>query len=141
MQPSCPSGILSIRFNGGSVTVNPGSLFDFGYDFHQANKPAFTLMAFNPSIAFTYKCGSGATMTFVPSSSNPEAWTGGTYHAPANNPNWIPTQTKTDAAGFQPGIRGGPLVGRPISQLHESKAGRGVHWSRSNALAKRSRRT
>ena len=101
VQPSCPSGMLSIRFNGGSVTVTPGNTLQFGYDFHQANKPAFTLMALNPSISFTYKCGSGSTMTFVPSGSNPEAWTGGTYHAPANNPNWIPTGTKTDPAGFQ----------------------------------------
>jgi hypothetical protein len=40
-------------------------------------------------------------MTFVPSAMNPEAWTGGTYSAPANDPNWIPTGSKTDPAGFQ----------------------------------------
>jgi hypothetical protein len=101
VQASCPSGNLSIRFNGGSVTVNPGNPINFGYDFHQANKPAFTLMVFNPSIAFTYKCGSGPTQTFVPSAINPETWTGGTYHAPANNPDWIPTQDKDDPSGFQ----------------------------------------
>ncbi|MGZ4196956.1 MAG: hypothetical protein ACXVFQ_11515 [Solirubrobacteraceae bacterium] len=101
VQASCPSGNLSIRFNGGSVTVNPGNPINFGYDFHQANKPAFTLMVFNPSIAFTYKCGNGPTQTFVPSAVNPETWTGGTYHAPANNPDWIPTQDKNDPSGFQ----------------------------------------
>ena len=101
VQPSCPSGALSIRFTGSSVTVNPGSTLLLGYDFHQANKPAFTLMAFNPSITFTYKCGNGPTQTFVPSGSNPETWAGGTYNAPANNPDWIPTQDKDDPSGFQ----------------------------------------
>jgi hypothetical protein len=101
VQPSCPSGTLSIRFSGGSVTVNPGNPIQLGYDFHQANKPAFTLTAFNPEVALTYKCGSGSTMTFVPSAMSPEAWTGGTYSAPANNPDWIPTQDKNDPAGFQ----------------------------------------
>jgi hypothetical protein len=101
VQASCPSGNLSIRFNGSTTTVNPGSTLKLGYDFHQANKPAFTLMVFNPSISLTYKCGSGPTQTFVPSASNPETWTGGTYHAPANNPEWIPTQNKDDASGFQ----------------------------------------
>src|ERR1700759_4378602 len=66
-----------------------------------ASKPALTLMALNPSIAFTYKCGNGPTQTFVPSGSNPETWTGGTYHAPANDPDWIPTQDKNDSSGFQ----------------------------------------
>jgi hypothetical protein len=101
VQASCPSGNLSIRFNASSVTVNPGSPLNLGYDFHQANKPAFTLMVFNPSIALTYKCGNGPTQTFVPSAMNPETWTGGTYTAPANDPNWIPTQDKNDASGFQ----------------------------------------
>jgi len=101
VQPSCPSGALSIRFSGSAVTVNPGSTLLLGYDFHQADKPAFTLMAFNPSITFTYKCGSGPTQTFVPSGSNPETWTGGTYNAPANNPDWIPTEDKDASAGFQ----------------------------------------
>jgi hypothetical protein len=101
VQPSCPNGNLSIQFNGSAVTVNPGSTLLLGYDFHQANKPAFTLMAFNPEVTLTYKCGTGPTHTFVPSAMNPETWTGGTYHAPANNPDWIPTQDKNDPSGFQ----------------------------------------
>jgi hypothetical protein len=101
VQPSCPNGNLSIQFNGSAVTVNPGSTLLLGYDFHQANKPAFTLMAFNPQVTLTYKCGTGPTHTFVPSAMNPETWTGGTYHAPANNPDWIPTQDKNDPSGFQ----------------------------------------
>ena len=90
VQPSCPSGALSIRFSGSSVTVNPGSTLLLGYDFHQANKPAFTLMAFNPSITFTYKCGSGSTQTFVPSAMNPETWTGGTYTRAGQQPRLDP---------------------------------------------------
>jgi hypothetical protein len=101
VQPSCPSGVLSIQFSDGNVSVLPGNPIRFGFDFHQAHKPAFTMTAANPQIVWTYKCGSGPTQTFAPTSQNPETWSQTTYTAPANAPDWIPTGTKTDSAGFQ----------------------------------------
>lgn len=107
VQPSCPGGSLSIRWSDDSVNVTPGNPIRFGYDFHQASKPAFTMTAYNLLVVFMYKCGSGPTKTFSPTSLNPETWTGGThndgttYNSPAFAPDWIPTGTKTDALGFQ----------------------------------------
>jgi hypothetical protein len=99
VQPSCPSGTLSIRWADGNVSVLPGNPIQFGYDFHQANKPAFTMTAYNLQVNWTYKCSSnGATMTYAPTN---EIWSQNTYHAPANMPSWIPTGVKTDPSGFQ----------------------------------------
>jgi hypothetical protein len=99
VQPTCPGGLLSIRWSDDNVSVIPGKSIQFGYDFHQANKPAFTMTASNLQVVFTYKCTSnGPTMTLSPVG---ETWTKNTYNAPANDPDWIPTGTKTDPLGFQ----------------------------------------
>ena len=71
------------------------------------------MTASNLQVVFTYKCTSnGPTMTLSPAG---EVWTQNTYHAPANNPDWIPTGTKTDPLGFQgsltvPNVCGGNPV-------------------------------
>jgi hypothetical protein len=114
VQPTCPGGSLSIKWSDGNVSVLPGNSIKFGYDFHQANKPAFTMTASNLLVVWTYKCTSnGPTMTYSPAT---ETWTQNTYHAPANDPDWIPTGTKTDAAGFQGSLTVPALcgAGKPV---------------------------
>jgi hypothetical protein len=99
VQPSCPSGALTIAFTDGSLSLAPGSTLYAGYDFHAASKPAFTLSTSGPSVTFSpIRCSNGSTPT---RSSLTLAIPNGTYSSPANTPDWIPTGTKTDASGFQ----------------------------------------
>jgi hypothetical protein len=123
VQPTCPGGSLSIRFNDDNVSVTPGNSIQFGYDFHASNKPAFTMTASNLLVVFNYKCSNGSTGTFSPTAANPETWTGGTngngttYSSPANTPEWIPTGTKTDPLGFQGTLKVPALcgAGKPVT--------------------------
>lgn len=99
VQPSCPDGSLSIRWSDDGVSVVPGNQLDFGYDFHQANKPPFTMTAYNLQVNWTYTCSSkGPTMTYAPTN---EMWSQNTYTATDSSPYWIPTGTKDDPLGFQ----------------------------------------
>ena len=101
VQPSCPSGSLSIRWDDPSVSVAPGKSIQFGYDFHAASKPAFTMTAYNLQVNWTYTCSSGGTtMTYAPATGT-ETWTQNMYTAPENMPDWWPTGVKTDPSGFQ----------------------------------------
>jgi hypothetical protein len=114
VQPTCPGGQLSIPWSDDNVTVSSGGYIQIGFDFHQANKPAFTMTASNPQVVFTYKCTSkGSTMTYAP----PEVFTPSSYYAPGYTTDWIPTGNKTDPSGFQSTVTlsktlcsGGPVI-------------------------------
>lgn len=99
VQPTCPSGSLSIVFHDDSLSLAPGTTLYGGYDFHAANDPGFTLTTYAPTITFSpIACANGSTPT---ASSLTLAMSNGSYDSPANTPNWIPTGDKLDSAGFQ----------------------------------------
>lgn len=99
VQPTCPSGSLSIVFHDDTLSLKPGSTFYGGYDFHAANDPAFTLTTYSPTIVFSpIACANGSTPT---QSSLTFTMTNGSYYSPANTPDWIPTGDKTSLLGFQ----------------------------------------
>jgi hypothetical protein len=99
VQPTCPSGLLSIRWSDDSLSLSPGSSLKAGYDFHASNKPGFTMTATNPTVVFSpIKCADKSTPT---QSTVTLAMSTGVYNSPANTPNWIPTGDKTSSLGFQ----------------------------------------
>jgi hypothetical protein len=97
VQPTCPSGALSIVLSD-TLTVTPGTNLGLGYDFHAANDPAFTLATYAPTFHLSVSCPNGSKSTLTQTLSN------GSYYSPANTPDWIATGDKTALAGFQGSI-------------------------------------
>ena len=97
VQPSCPSGALTISLND-PLSLAPGTNLGGGYDFHTSGSPPpYTMTATSPTIVFSkITCANGtkptqSTLTMsIPS---------GSYASSANN--WVPTDDKSAAAGFQ----------------------------------------